>query len=592
MPGVKIVEDSRLGQLKAEKKILKKKLESGDESAQRQYKDVKSEIKKLEKVPVAGQEEKIGSSKRSHSESVDHELDAMFPDAKKAKDFVNNVNKTTTTTSSSNNNHIAQAAAAPKSTGSVAEFYKENEITVKQAGSYTVPDPYLSWDSVPFQGKFRDALLGAGFPSPTPSQSISWPIIVDGKDIIAVAKTGSGKTLGFLAPAIHRLLQGSLALRKFQPPKVVVLAPTRELACQIEEEAKKFARTSGIRCCCLYGGSPKFPQIRALEQGVHIVIATPGRICDIMKMRKLNLSEVEFAILDEADRMLDMGFEEEVSTVMNSLPQNEKRQTLFFTATWPKEVQRLANTYLKDAVQVNFGSPDKLVANKDVSQKIFVVAENQKRDMFKKLVKDLEAESGDKHPKMIVFCARKITADELANEMWDAGYCVDSLHGDKEQWERTKVMKKYVNNEVRMLIATDVAARGLDVRDIKCVVNLDFPGSGVEDYVHRIGRTGRGGDSGASYTFFSREKNAKHANTLKQLLLDSNQEVPEDLEGMCRRRGGGGGRSRGGGFNRRGSFGSRGRGGFGGSSRGGGFGGSSRGGGFRGGSSRGGFGRR
>ncbi|KNC77471.1 hypothetical protein SARC_10069 [Sphaeroforma arctica JP610] len=464
----------------------------------------------------------------------------------------------------------------------VATFMKEHDIKITPGTStYDIPHPMLTWDSTPFSGKVKANLVASGFPGPTASQAMSWPIILGGQDIIAVAKTGSGKTLGFLVPCFHHIVTSKWNQggdfrgqpRRGEPPKVLVLAPTRELACQIEAEAKKFGMTAGIRSVCLYGGAPKYPQIRAIEQGAQVIIATPGRLCDIMEMKKISVLGIECAILDEADRMLDMGFGPQITEIMEKLP--KQKQTLFFTATWPKAVQKLANTLLKDAVQVNFGAVHKLQANKNVEQNIRIVDNHSKFDELKKLLTELsETEDAAKsHPKMIIFTARKHTCNDLGNQLWESGFAVDCLHGDREQFERTNIMKQYVANDLRMLVATDVAARGLDVRDIKVVINYDFPSNGVEDYVHRIGRTGRGNDTGASYTFFTND-DAKHANELIQVMVDAGKDISPELQRMDRGKGRGGsskprwGGGRGGGGRFGGRGGGRGGGGRGGGGRG------------------------
>ena len=432
--------------------------------------------------------------------------------------------------------------------------------------------------------------------------------------MISIAKTGSGKTCGFLLPSFHNYLQNKGAPcngRNFsQGPMMLVLAPTRELAIQILEETQKFGRPIGIRSVCCYGGSPKYPQIQALQRGVECVIATPGRINDLIEMKKANLSGVQYVVLDEADRMLDMGFEPQIRSIMGKVPDSTKRQTLLFSATWPKEIQKLAFDFLNDPVQINVGDVNVLNANKDITQNIIMLSEDEKIDKLKEILSEL-VNTGDqgkekstpqaagrftpkpvdiggkKHAKIIVFVSKKFAAHELANQLWDEGFAVDSLHGDREQWERTKVIQAFKQGTLRMLIATDVAARGLDIKDTGVVVNYDMPVgvNGAEDYVHRIGRTGRAGAKGIAYTFFT-PGDKKLATELVSILEKADQVVPEELRRYVRPkfggRGGFGGRGRG-----RGGFGySGGRGGRGYMGGGGGGGGGGRGG-FRGGRFRG-----
>ncbi|CAN0117010.1 unnamed protein product, partial [Phaeothamnion confervicola] len=361
----------------------------------------------------------------------------------------------------------------------------------------------MTWDDTPFEGPLRKALLSAGFPSPTPTQAQSWPIALNRRDLISVARTGSGKTCGFLLPAFHMLSASADALppRMGAPPKVLVLAPTRELAMQIETEARKFGRASAIRSTCVYGGAPKYPQIKALEGGVEVLIATPGRLNDLVNMNKVNLSNVRYLVLDEADRMLDMGFEPQIRSIIEALPKARPagtaaaasaaadaaaaagkaappvpgpltaatgRQTLFFTATWPKAVQRLAATFVTDPVSVTMGAADgALRANAMITQHVRVVTEGDKLDVLRNVLRET-------HPKVLIFTSRKRTCDKIAERLWNWGYAVDSLHGDREQRERTEVMRRFRGGELRVIVATDVAARGLDVRDVAAVINFDM----------------------------------------------------------------------------------------------------------------------
>ncbi len=400
--------------------------------------------------------------------------------------------------------------------------------------------------------------------------------------MICIAKTGSGKTCGFLLPSFHQFIQNK-GQRNGKGPMMIVLAPTRELACQILDETQKFGRPNGIRSVCCYGGAPKYPQIAALDRGVECVIATPGRINDLIEMKKVDLSSVRFVVLDEADRMLDMGFEPQIRSIMSQVPDNHNRQTLLFSATWPKEIQKLAFDFLLDPIQINVGEINVLNANKDITQKIIMCSDGDKNDKIKEILKNLVDDAdqtegskvkpgvdlgGKKHSKVIIFVAKKYMAHELANQLWEDGFAVDSLHGDRAQWERTKVIGAFKQGTLRMLVATDVAARGLDVKDVGVVVNYDMPAgtNGAEDYIHRIGRTGRAGAKGIAYTFFT-QGDRKLATDLVGVLTKSEQEIPEELRRMARPMGGGrGGFGRGGGF----SGGRGGRGGFGRGGRGGG----------------------
>ncbi|KAG7342919.1 ATP-dependent RNA helicase [Nitzschia inconspicua] len=466
-----------------------------------------------------------------------------------------------------------QALVAEEKKLSPDEWRKEHTLTLRGHGanssSTSFPAPYIEFRDTPFSDRIQSALTGAGFARPTPIQAQAWPLAVEGKDLISIAKTGSGKTCGFLLPVFHHHQQatGGQFQRGLTKPILLVLAPTRELSVQILEEAQKFGRPLGIRSVCCYGGSSKFPQIQALERGVECIIACPGRLNDLIEMKKVDLSNIKYLVLDEADRMLDMGFEPQIRSIVEKTP--KIRQTLLFSATWPKEIQRLAHDFLKDPIQINVGEVDALVANKDIKQTIVMVEEDEKLEKLESILKELTEEAqedkgkagdytrvaggGKAHAKIIVFVAKKISCHNLANKLWDDGFAVDALHGDRPQWERSKVMQAFKAGTLRMLIATDVAARGLDVKDVGVVVNFDMPAgvNAVEDYVHRIGRTGRAGAKGKAYTFFTKG-DKKSATQLVEVLSKAGQEIPAELQAMARPRfggnrfgGGGGGYSRG-----------------------------------------------
>ncbi|ESQ41428.1 hypothetical protein EUTSA_v10012853mg [Eutrema salsugineum] len=407
-------------------------------------------------------------------------------------------------------------------------------------------------------------VYSAGFSGPTPIQAQSWPIAMQNRDIVAIAKTGSGKTLGYLIPGFMHLQRVRNDSR--MGPTILVLSPTRELATQIQAEAVKFGKSSRISCACLYGGAPKGPQLKEIERGVDIIVATPGRLNDILEMRRITLHQVSYLVLDEADRMLDMGFEPQIRKIVNEVP--TKRQTLMYTATWPKEVRRIADDLLNNPAQVNIGNVDELVANKSITQTIEVIAPMEKQRRLEQILRSQEPGS-----KIIIFCSTKRMCDTLARNLTRT-FGAAAIHGDKSQAERDDVLSQFRSGRTPVLVATDVAARGLDVKDVRVVVNYDFP-NGVEDYVHRIGRTGRAGATGLAYTFFG-DQDAKHASDLIKILEGANQKVPSQVREMATRGGsgmnkfrrwgtpsGGGGRGGGGGYGDSG-YGGRGDSGYGG----------------------------
>ncbi|KAF6175501.1 hypothetical protein GIB67_021991, partial [Kingdonia uniflora] len=400
-----------------------------------------------------------------------------------------------------------------------AETYcKQHEITVT---GDNVPSPFTTFEATGFPPEILGAMQNAGFFSPTPIQAQTWPIALQSKDIVAIAKTGSGKTLGYLIPAFIHLRRPRS--RSLNGPVVLILAPTRELATQIQEEVVKFGRSSRITCTCLYGGAPKAAQLRELDQGVDIVVATPGRLNDILEMKRIDFRQISFLVLDEADRMLDMGFEPQIRTIVKEIPPS--RQTLMYTATWPKEVRKIAGDLLVNPVQVNIGNVDELAANKSITQYVEVVPQLNKQRRLEQIIRSQERGS-----KILIFCSTKKCCDQLSRGMGRA-FGTAAIHGDKSQQERDYVLNQFRSGKSPILVATDVAARGLDVKDIRVVINYDFP-TGIEDYVHRIGRTGRAGATGVAYTFFC-DQDRKHASDLVKVLEGANQIVPPEVRDMA-----------------------------------------------------------
>lgn len=416
---------------------------------------------------------------------------------------------------------------------SPVEVYRQKHEVTATGGN--VPAPFMTFEASGFPPEILREIHFAGFSSPTPIQAQTWPIALQGRDIVAIAKTGSGKTLGYLIPAFILLRQ-----RHNNPqngPTVLVLAPTRELATQIQDEAIKFGRSSRVSCTCLYGGAPKGPQLKELDRGADIVVATPGRLNDILEMKKINFAQVSLLVLDEADRMLDMGFEPQIRKIVNEIP--PRRQTLMYTATWPKEVRKIASDLLVNPAQVNIGSVDELEANKSITQYVEVVPQMEKQRRLEQILRSQERGS-----KIIIFCSTKKLCDQLARSI-GRNFGAAAIHGDKSQGERDWVLNQFRSGKSPILVATDVAARGLDIKDIRVVINYDFP-TGVEDYVHRIGRTGRAGATGLSYTFFS-DQDWKYAADLVKVLEGANQRVPPEIKEMALRGGPSFGRDRGGG---------------------------------------------
>uniref|UniRef100_A0A672HWU9 RNA helicase n=1 Tax=Salarias fasciatus TaxID=181472 RepID=A0A672HWU9_SALFA len=374
-----------------------------------------------------------------------------------------------------------------------------------------------------------DIIVKQNWTEPTPIQAQGWPVALSGQDMVGIAQTGSGKTLAYLLPAIVHI-QHQPFLEHGDGPICLVLAPTRELAQQVQQVAAEYGRASRLKSTCIYGGAPKGPQIRDLERGVEICIATPGRLIDFLECGKTNLRRCTYLVLDEADRMLDMGFEPQIRKIVEQI--RPDRQTLMWSATWPKEVRQLAEDFLKDYIQINIGALQ-LSANHNILQIVDVCSDMEKED---KLIRLLEEIMSEKENKTIIFVETKRRCDELTRRMRRDGWPAMGIHGDKSQQERDWVLNEFRYGKAPILIATDVASRGLDVEDVKFVINYDYPNSS-EDYIHRIGRTARSQKTGTAYTFFT-PNNMKQASHLISVLREANQAINPKLIQMAEDRGG------------------------------------------------------
>jgi ATP-dependent RNA helicase DDX5/DBP2 len=420
---------------------------------------------------------------------------------------------------------------AGRSPEHVASFRQRMEITVR---GKNVPNPCESFLEAGFPPAIVQCIQRAGFTAPTAIQAQAWPVALKGRDLIGIAETGSGKTCAYLLPALVHI-HGQPPLRRGDGPICLVLAPTRELAVQIQTEATKFGTASRIRNACVYGGVSRGPQARELSRGIEILIATPGRLIDFLESGRTNLRRVTYLVLDEADRMLDMGFEPQLRKIVGQI--RPDRQTLMFTATWPRQVQVIAREFLTagDWIQINIGGLD-LSANKSIRQVVQVLDEDEKPERLQSLLRTLLNASADtdSNAKVLVFTDTKRKADQLSRRLQHWGLAALALHGDKTQMERDRAIGSFRSGQARLLVATDVAARGLDIKNISYVVNYDFPGT-IEDYVHRIGRTGRAGSTGTAYSFFT-PANARLASELVQILEESQNEVPAELNQFVNRR--------------------------------------------------------
>ncbi len=338
--------------------------------------------------------------------------------------------------------------------------------------------------------QLNSAMLGAvkrvGYSEPTPIQVRAIPHILGGRDIVGCAETGSGKTAAFVLPIVQMLEP----VRGKKPIRVLVLAPTRELAAQIDEEFGKFGRESSLRHAAIFGGVGQQPQVNALRRGVDIVVATPGRLQDLMNQGFIRLDKIEFFVLDEADRMLDMGFIHDVKRIIKRLP--KLRQTMLFSATMPQAIQDLSRSILTDPVKVEANPQATPVES--IAQSIYFVESGDKRALLKHILHDPASE------RVLVFTRTKHRANNLAKQLNRARIPAEAIHGNKSQTARTRALAQFKSGRTAVLVATDIAARGLDIESVTHVINFDLPNI-PESYVHRIGRTARAGASGIAYSF-------------------------------------------------------------------------------------------
>lgn len=393
-----------------------------------------------------------------------------------------------------------------------------------------------SFQEAPFEQPIQKALTDAGFAKPSEIQARAWPAAVGGQDLVAVAKTGSGKTLGFLLPVFHRISTHNLpdganvpSSSKIPSPLCLVLSPTRELASQIEGECSKFGTPIGISSACVYGGTNLQDQIKELKKiRPKVLVATPGRLCDLLEREALSLLGCPFVVLDEADRMLDMGFEPQLKKITAALPDKSLRQTLFFTATWPKSVRRVASSFLRDKntteIFLGEGTADgELVANKAVTQRFVEAQDDQKDRKLYDILCGL-----DQNAAVVIFANTKRRVDFVAKIFWQEGFATCSVHGDKQQRERDEALANFTKKQFNILVATDVAARGLDLKGVTHVINFDMARD-VESYVHRIGRTGRAGEIGEAITFWNPDYDKDCSPALVKIARDAGQAVPPFL---------------------------------------------------------------
>ncbi|XP_051566123.1 DEAD-box helicase 3 X-linked a isoform X3 [Myxocyprinus asiaticus] len=421
-------------------------------------------------------------------------------------------------------------------------FEKYDDIPVEATGT-NCPGHIESFHDVDMGEIIMGNINLTRYTRPTPVQKYAIPIIKSKRDLMACAQTGSGKTAAFLLPVLSQIytdgpgeaLQATKAstqqengkyVRRKQYPISLVLAPTRELALQIYDEARKFSYRSKVRPSVVYGGADIGQQIRDLERGCHLLVATPGRLVDMMERGKIGLDYCKYLVLDEADRMLDMGFEPQIRRIVeqDTMPPKGARQTMMFSATFPKEIQILARDFLEEYIFLAVGRVGSTSEN--ITQKVVWVEENDKRSFLLDLLN-----ATGKDSLTLVFVETKKGADALEDFLYREGYACTSIHGDRSQRDREEALHQFRSGRCPIMVATAVAARGLDISNVKHVINFDLP-SDIEEYVHRIGRTGRVGNLGLATSFYN-DKNSNITKDLLDILVEAKQEVPSWLENLA-----------------------------------------------------------
>ncbi|KAK8076543.1 ATP-dependent RNA helicase DBP3 [Apiospora phragmitis] len=427
-------------------------------------------------------------------------------------------------TNGADSNYVQNASLSALPESEIESFLKANEtnITDPLAEPGKALRPITEFSHLP-KTTLTSKNPFKAFKSPTPIQSASWPFGLSGRDIVGVAETGSGKTIAFGLPLVEAVLKMPKPGKTEGRIRAVVVSPTRELAMQTAEQLEKLGEVVGLSTVCVYGGASKDTQ-RNLLRKADIIVATPGRLKDFLEEGSISLGSAKFAVLDEADRMLDKGFEDDIKLILGQCPAKESRQTLMFTATWPQSVQALASTFMKSPVKIQIGgnTAGDLQANSRIEQRVEVVDPRGKEQRVLQILKQQP-----KNERVIVFCLYKKEATRVEQFLQQRGIKVVGIHGDLRQEQRTRSLDAFKKGDMNVMVATDVAARGLDIPEVKLVLNVTFPLT-IEDYVHRIGRTGRAGKTGLAITMFT-EHDKAHSGELVNILKQANQPVPEEL---------------------------------------------------------------
>ncbi|KAG6831624.1 hypothetical protein H0H92_008701 [Tricholoma furcatifolium] len=477
--------------------------------------------------PVSAEEKKKKKRKRSHEDDEKPDNSAATvseskKEKKKRRKETGETDSATPTASTSDPTPSTSKGTSPVPSATPAEvnaFLEKHSITINTPNDTPTTVPVLSFAQLDIPSELQVSFKG--FKEPSPIQACTWPPALKGLDVVGIAETGSGKTLAFGIPALSRLISNPKPTKKGESTaRVLVVAPTRELAIQTHDTLSALGKPFGIASVAVFGGVPKEPQVRMLKNAnkasdgltTRIIVGTPGRILDLMQEGACDLSSVDYLVLDEADRMLDKGFENDIRNIISSTKPSNERQTMMFSATWPEAVRRLASTFQKNPVRVTVGSDD-LTANSRVEQTVEVFDDARSKDsrllsVLRSLSHKKTSATGATDVRILVFALYKKEASRVEDMLRRQGYTVGALHGDMSQNARMETLEKFKNGTTGLMVATDVAARGLDIPNVGTVINYTFPLT-IEDYIHRIGRTGRGGRNGKSITFFTGDAHEK-----------------------------------------------------------------------------------
>jgi len=525
--------------------------------------DIKSSDKKRKLSSSIEKEESIVDDD-GRSMSKDEERKAAKKAAKRAKKDKKSEKKSSSSSGGEPSSTAVAVAGVVSSGDDIPTWRTQNKIVLRSprvgeegmAATKSISSnqdyfPYQTFDASGCKENLLPELIKQctvvnGFTKPSPIQAQCWPVLLSYdtktkryRDAVGIAETGSGKTLAFSMPALSVMSKDNSQTNKSgRAPRMLVLAPTRELAMQSQKVLEEFGKVVQITSICIYGGVPKPPQKDVLRKGVDCIVCTPGRLKDLINEGVCNLSKVQHLVLDEADRMLDMGFEEDVRYIISNCSSKETRQTAMFSATWPAVIQQLAMEFMIDPVCIYVGFEsilgsngensidDALSANKRVAQSVEVIEDRAREQRLSELLKKYASGKRSKD-RILVFALYKKEAARLEGTLNRWGYSCASIHGDKTQDARNRALAEFKDGSCPILVATDVAARGLDIPDVEVVLNYTFPLT-IEDYVHRIGRTGRAGKSGISHTFFQ-PGDKSHAGELQQVMRQAGQAVPDEL---------------------------------------------------------------